>query len=104
MLFRSKDKSNVFEVFYGELETAPMILEAPVTVECKLKEIVAFEGTDLVIGEVVEVYVEKRCLSKGKAHMSKIDPLLYAMGGGPYYSVGSKVGEAFSIGKGYKPN
>jgi flavin reductase (DIM6/NTAB) family NADH-FMN oxidoreductase RutF len=98
-----KDKSKVFDVFYGELGTAPLISEAPVAVECKLKDIMAFEGTDLVIGEIEEVYVDKRCLGKDKVHMSKIDPLLYGMGGGPYYSIGRKVGDAFSVGKRYKP-
>jgi flavin reductase (DIM6/NTAB) family NADH-FMN oxidoreductase RutF len=96
------DKSKVFEVFYGELKTAPMIEDAPVAIECRLKDVIAFGGTDLVIGEVSELYVEKRCLEKDKAHMGRVDPLLYAMGGGPYYSLGEKVGEAFSIGKGYK--
>ncbi len=97
-----KDKSKVFDVYYGELKTAPLITEAPVVVECRLKEIVAFEGTDLVIGEVNEVYVEKKCVAKDKFHMGKIDPLLYAMGGGPYYSIGTKVADAFSVGKRYK--
>lgn len=99
-----KDKSKVFEVFYGELKTAPLISEAPVAVECMLKDFIAFEGTDLAIGEVNEVYVEKRCLAKDKVHMSKVDPLLYAMGGGgTYHALGKSVGQAFSIGKGYKP-
>ncbi|HVO78157.1 MAG TPA: flavin reductase family protein [Methanomassiliicoccales archaeon] len=98
-----KDKSKVFDVFYGDLGTAPLISEAPVTVECKLKDIIAFEGTDLVLGEVNEVYVDKKCVAKGKFHMGKIDPLLYGMGGGPYYSIGVKVADAFSVGKRYKP-
>jgi len=98
-----KDKSRVFDVFYGELGSAPLISEAPVAVECKLKDIIAFEGTDLVIGDVNEVYVERKCVEKGKCHMGKIDPLLYAMGGGPYYSIGTKVADAFSVGKRFKP-
>ena len=36
---RKTDKSNIFNVFYGELETAPMIMECPVSIECKLFDI-----------------------------------------------------------------
>ena len=97
-----KDKSKVFTVFYGDLGTAPLISEAPVTVECRLKDIIGFEGTDLVLGEVNEVYVEKKCVTKDKFHMGKIDPLLYAMSGGPYYSIGAKVADAFSVCKRYE--
>jgi flavin reductase (DIM6/NTAB) family NADH-FMN oxidoreductase RutF len=96
------DKSQVFDIFYGELGTAPMISEAPITAECRLKEIVLFHGTDLIIGEVNEVYADKKVMSKGKVDLGKVDPLLYALGGGPYFSLGPKVAKAFSVGKGYK--
>ncbi|HTY47240.1 MAG TPA: flavin reductase family protein [Methanomassiliicoccales archaeon] len=96
------DKSQVFDVFYGELETAPMIEEAPICAECKLNQIVLFEGTDLVIGEVNELYVEKKAIGKEGFHMHELDPLLYAMGGGPYFGIGERIAEAFSVGKDYK--
>jgi flavin reductase (DIM6/NTAB) family NADH-FMN oxidoreductase RutF len=34
------DKSKIFDVFYGELETAPMINDCPVTAECTLTELI----------------------------------------------------------------
>ena len=34
------DKSQVFDVFYGSLKTAPMIRECPVTLECRLVQTV----------------------------------------------------------------
>jgi flavin reductase (DIM6/NTAB) family NADH-FMN oxidoreductase RutF len=34
------DKSTFFEVFYGKLKTAPMIMECPVNLECKLEKVI----------------------------------------------------------------
>ena len=36
------DKSGLFEVFYGELKSAPMISDCPITMECKV-----FQTVDL---------------------------------------------------------
>jgi flavin reductase (DIM6/NTAB) family NADH-FMN oxidoreductase RutF len=93
------DKSSVFNVRYGELRTAPMIEGAPITMECKLKQIVEFEGTDLVIGEVVDAYADESIMKGGKPDLKLIDPLLYSMSSGQYFSLGHEVAQAFSIGK-----
>jgi len=93
------DKSGVFDVFYGGLETAPLIRGCPVTMECKLVKAVPFEAVDMIVGEVVECYVDEEILEKGKPRLDKFDPLLYGMGGGPYYHLGDKGEKAFSIGK-----
>ena len=34
----SVDKSNLFEVFYGKLETAPLVAECPLNMECRLQD------------------------------------------------------------------
>lgn len=36
---RREDKSELFKIYYGELETAPMIAECPLSLECKLHDI-----------------------------------------------------------------
>jgi flavin reductase (DIM6/NTAB) family NADH-FMN oxidoreductase RutF len=46
------DKSDVFEVFYGSLRTAPMIRECPVTLECRLVQSVPLPTNTLYIGEI----------------------------------------------------
>lgn len=33
---KNKDKSGMFEVFYGDLETAPLIRECPINLEGKM--------------------------------------------------------------------
>lgn len=97
------DKSGVFGVFYGELEDAPMIVECPVCLECRLVRVVKFSRNELLVGEVANVYVEELCLSDGKkGDVGKVDPLLYE-GGVPayYWKLGEKVAKAFEVGKKY---
>lgn len=96
---RNVDKSKVFGVSYGTLKTAPMADECPVSAECKLAQIIEFPGTDLVIGEVVQVHVDRSIVSDGKVDVESMRPLLYSFPGGPYLSIGPAVAEAFKVGK-----
>jgi len=99
---RKKDKSREFEVFYGDLEKAPMIRACKTNLECKLLEIVKTGNHDLFIGEIVESYVDMDCVSKnGKVDINKIDPLIFNLDGMNYWSLGSPLGKAMSIGKEY---
>ena len=43
---RKKDKSKLFNTFYGELQTAPMIMECPVNMECELIQTLNLPGFD----------------------------------------------------------
>ena len=92
------DKSKVFETFSGETG-APMISDCPVTAECRLEKIIEFEGTDLIVGRIVNVYADDEILEQGKADALKMNPLMYFTCGSIYYSLGEKVGKAFKIGK-----
>lgn len=91
------DKSGVFGVFYGELGTAPLIEESPVSIECRLNRIVEFETTDLVVGEVVQIHADPSIVTGGKVDYGKFDPLLYASGSA-YFSLGEKKADAFKVG------
>ncbi len=50
---RKEDKAALFEVFYGKLDTAPMIEQCKVTMECRLIEHVELPTHDLFVGEIV---------------------------------------------------
>lgn len=95
------DKSDVFGVFYGELGTAPLIEESPVSMECRLYKVVEFETTDLVVGEVVQIHADASVIVGGKVDYGKLDPLLYASGSA-YYSLGEKKADAFKVGKTFR--
>jgi flavin reductase (DIM6/NTAB) family NADH-FMN oxidoreductase RutF len=93
------DKSKVFSVSYGPLNTAPLADECPINAECKLVKIIEFPVTDLVIGEVVQVYADKSLVSDGKVDVEDLKPLLYSFPGGPYLSIGPRVAEVIKVGK-----
>jgi len=97
------DKSLVFDVFYGELYTAPMISEMPINVECKLIQTVESHHANFFIGEIVGVYIEEKYLVNDKPDLKSIDPLLYEDGLGNYWNLGKFLAKAFDIGCQFKP-
>jgi flavin reductase (DIM6/NTAB) family NADH-FMN oxidoreductase RutF len=96
------DKSKVFDVFYGELQTAPMINIMPINVECKLTQTIELQHADFFIGEIVGVYIENKYLLNGKPDLKRIDPLLYEDGLNNYWNLGEFLAKAFDIGKQFK--
>lgn len=96
---RKVDKSEVFDVFYGKLKTAPLIEECPVSMECRLARTIHFEGEDLFIGEIIAIYADKKCMSGDSLSIKKVDPLIYSTSDKKYYQIGKPIGKAYSIGK-----
>lgn len=105
------DKSNIFEIFYGELKTAPMIKQATLNLECRLmktidtKEIIRLEkkGHYIFIGEIVQAYAEEKYLTNGIPDITKMKPFLLTQIDANYWKIGEKIGRAWSIGKDYSP-
>ncbi len=97
------DKSKVFDVFYGELQTAPMISKMPINVECKLTQIIELFHAEFFIGEIVAVYIENKYLVNDKPDMKSLDPLLYEDGLCNYWNLGGFLAKGFDIGKQFKP-
>jgi len=81
---KNVDKSKVFEVFYGELKTAPMVANCPLSIECKLVDVYEIKTHELFIGEVVNSYADDSCLTDGKVDLAKVDPLLFDMSSTQY--------------------
>ena len=96
---KTKDKSQIFETFYGELKTAPLIQECPVNLECKAIHYLNLGSHTLVVGEIIETYITEECLTDGKADPDKIDPLIYIPTTMKYHRLGEVVAAAFKIGK-----
>jgi flavin reductase (DIM6/NTAB) family NADH-FMN oxidoreductase RutF len=93
------DKSKVFDVFYGSLKTAPMIRECPVTLECRLVQIVSLPTHSLCIGEIVGAYADSAAIMDGKPDFPEIDPLFLTMPDNRYWTLGKYAGDAWSAGK-----
>ena len=94
-----KDKSKVFKAFYGALKTAPLIEECPVNLECKVINSFDLGSHILLIGEIVETYINEDCLTDGKADPKKIDPLIFVTPAFQYHRLGEFVAQAFEVGK-----
>jgi flavin reductase (DIM6/NTAB) family NADH-FMN oxidoreductase RutF len=93
------DKSHLFDVFYGPLKTAPMIRECPLCVECRLVKAVELPTNDVFIGEIAASYADEGCLEDGKPDFRKVDPLLLTMPDNGYWTLGDRVGKAWSDGR-----
>jgi flavin reductase (DIM6/NTAB) family NADH-FMN oxidoreductase RutF len=86
-------------VFYGELETAPLIEQCPINLECRLHKTVELGTHVLCIGQIIQVHASDDCLTDGKPDIRKIDPLAFAKDGErAYYSIGKKLAPAFKVG------
>ncbi len=96
------DKSNLFEIYYGNLKTAPMIKECPLSLECKLNDIYEMPANDLFIGEIVSTYTEKKYLTDDKPDIKKINPAVLTMPDNNYWTIGENIGKAWSAGKNLK--
>jgi len=101
---RKEDKSGLFEVFYGELDTAPMIQGCKVTMECRLIEHVELPTHDLFVGEIVGTYADVEVLTNGAVDIAKLKPLLFDMASRKYWSVGEAVAKCWSVGKDFDAN
>ena len=96
---RKVDKSNLFKSFYGQLNTAPMIEECPLNLECKLFKTIETGNNLIFLGEVVSVYANEEVLIGGVPDIQGIDPLV--LFGSVYHSwkFGPDIARAYRIGK-----
>ena len=102
---RKVDKSALFENFYGTLETAPMIKECPVNIECRVVQTMERPVHTVFIGEVAEVYFDEDCLTEGIPDVSKVDPIFFGPVkgrtelSGCYYKMGDYLAQAWTVGQ-----
>jgi len=99
---KNNDKSQLFDIFYGELPNTPMIRQCPLCLECRLVNPVDLPSNTLFIGEIIGTYTEERFLTDGKVDIRKIIPFTLSMPDNNYWGVGNNAGKAWSIGKNLK--
>jgi len=99
---RKEDKSKLFEVFYGKFETAPMIKECPLNLECGLVETMEFPTNYLFVGEILAAYSEEQYMTDGKLDIEKMKPLLLTMPDNSYWTVGDYKKPAWKTGMSLK--
>jgi len=102
MTGKKTDKAALFDVFYGELQTAPMIRQCSVNMEMKLHDVLDFKTHDIFVGELVETYASDEVLTDGKVDIAKLRPLLFDMASVKYWRLGPSIGKCWNAGKALK--
>jgi flavin reductase (DIM6/NTAB) family NADH-FMN oxidoreductase RutF len=76
----------------AQMVNAPIILESPVNIECRVKDIVVLGSHHMFISEVLNVSVDDEFLNEKNAFsFSKANPLVYSHG--HYFGIGKKIGK-----------
>lgn len=89
---RDYDKSSLFDSFYGELKTAPMIRECPLNMECKVEQIIDYDLNEGIIGKVIRSYADSNTLIDGKLDLRKVHPIIWSTCGDfNYYDIGTRI-------------
>lgn len=90
---RDEDKFQAAGLTKGEAEkiNAPIVIESPVNIECRVKQVLELGSHDMFIAEVVNVQVSDEYMDeKGAFRLSQADLLAYSHG--EYYELGEKLG------------
>jgi flavin reductase (DIM6/NTAB) family NADH-FMN oxidoreductase RutF len=96
-----EDKNLVcgFTVFYGKLETAPLIEEFPINLECNVVHEKKLGTHIMYVGQIEEIHASENVLTNGLPDVNKIKPFCYASGAErAYFGLGSHLGEAHRAG------
>ena len=96
------DKSELFNVFFGDLGKAPLIKECPVCMSCSLFDMVKLPFNTLYIGEPKDVFTEEKYITDNMLDIKKVNPFTLSMPDNHYWSVGENLGKAWNIGKNLK--
>lgn len=94
---KKKIEKSGFTVTKSTRVDAPIIEELPITLECELDYI--DEKSGCVYGKIVNVIAEEKVLDESEnADLNKLNPISYDPASRSYFTMGEKVGKAFSIG------
>lgn len=98
---RNTNKFEACNLTAGKCEkvSAPQIVEAPISLECKVIDIKTFGTHDMFLAEIVAVHVDDKYINdEGALDVEKAGLIAYAHGF--YYTLGRKLGKfGFSVEK-----
>lgn len=95
-----KWKETGFTPLPGEKVAAPTLAEAPLSIECRVKEVMKLGTHDMFIAEVLGIRADSRWIDphSGAFSFKEANLLVYAHGG--YYALGDFIGKfGFSVRK-----
>ncbi len=97
---KAKMAKSGFAISKSDVVDAPILDDLPFALECVLDHIDEDEGC--VYGSIVGVKADESILTDGKIDMDKLRPVTYDPSSRSYYSMGKRVGTAFSDGAALK--
>ncbi|MEJ2058126.1 MAG: flavin reductase [Desulfofustis sp.] len=86
----------------NQLAHAPMIRECPLSMELKLKDVLTLGHHEIFVGEIVNTFAQKTCLTDEKPDLEKINPILFDMMKLDYWALGQRTGKPWRDGKNLK--
>ena len=96
---KNEDKLAKMKLYPQEsnVVSAPQIAQAPISIECRVTEVLPQGSHDMFIAQIMSVNIAKDLIDeKGKLHMEKAGLMAYAHG--TYYALGKKIGSfGFSV-------
>ncbi len=102
---REYDKSQVFEIFKGEIENAPMVKRSIVSFECELVNSVELvkssEGFPrahtLFIGQVKNIWANQSAVVDSNLSFDTLKPIFWTWAPRKYWEIGVQKGDAFNM-------
>ena len=89
-----------FDVFYGQVEGAPLIEQCPVNLECRVAHMLELGSHWLIVGRIEATHVSEECLTDGRPDVAKVRPFIFIPGSPPEYrAFGKVIARAFSVGR-----
>ena len=83
----------------GEIIDAPMVMEFPISMECRLTHTLSLGSHDLFVGEILACWVDDSVLAEnGKPDPQKVDPLAFTIGVG-YFKLGGFIAASYDVGR-----
>ncbi len=103
-IYSGRDENKIEELgltaVQSDLVDAPIILDFPLVLECKLFDTLRINRHTQFIGEVQDVKINENCIDEaGKIILSQLNPVVYATNCGAYYGLGDVLGIGYQIGK-----
>ena len=98
---KNADKFDVTKLtpIHCEMIDAPMIMEFPISMECRLTHTLELGSHDMFVGEIVACWVDDTALNEnGKPAPKEVDPIAFTIGAG-YFGLGGFIAPAHETGK-----
>ncbi len=95
-----KWKETGFTPLPGVTVQSPTIAESPLSIECRVKQVIALGSHDMFIAEVTQLLADSRYIDveTGAFHLEQADPLVYVHG--KYFGLGDLIGHfGYSVRK-----